>query len=152
GAVLSRFVSEQALHRDARLTAEFIRNYIIVESAPFSASTLISHIDPRVDPSADGLDREALGLARAEIFQHLQILPGALVTNVYAPDRMVIWSTNPVLVGSYARDDSELDEAFATHKDIARHHSGVSNLRHQMKFLVAPQERFVENYVPLLDA
>ena len=40
GALLSHFVAEQALHRDAILTAEFVRNCVLVESGAFGANGL----------------------------------------------------------------------------------------------------------------
>src|SRR4051812_26908894 len=100
GAILSHFVAEQTLRRDAMLTAEFIRNCLVVESASLGATGLGPYLDQRLDPALAGLDREAVDRARPEMFEHLEVLPGAVVTNVYAADRMVVWSTNSALVGT----------------------------------------------------
>lgn len=151
GAILSHFIAEQALHRDALFTTAFIRNCIAAESSVFGGNTLASHLDARVDPSLAGMERAAVMRARGEFFEHLEVLPGALVVNVYAPDRTIVWSTNAALVGTVPQHDEELDEAFDSRRDVARHHSGLATARHPMQFQVQPKNQFVETYVPLED-
>jgi signal transduction histidine kinase len=115
-------------------------------------SSLGEYLDRRADPTPSGLSREAVAHARAEILEHLRQLPDVLQSSVYAPDRMIVWSSNKAVVGTTSRGDDELEEAFATGAEVTRHHSGVDPVRHARWFSVAPSDLFVESYVPLLDA
>jgi signal transduction histidine kinase len=152
GSLLSHFLAEQTLRHDAVLTAQFIRNAVGVQATHLGTSSLSEYLDRRTDPAPSGLPREAVAHARAEILEHLRQLPDVLQSSVYAPDRMVVWSSNKAMVGTYSRTDEELEEAFATGAEVTRHHSGQDPVRHARWFSVAPSDLFVESYVPLLDA
>lgn len=152
GSLLSHFIAEQTLRRDALLTAQFIRNAIGVQAAVLGAVSLNEYLDRRTDPTPAGISREAVGRARAEIYEHLRQLPDVLQSSVYASDRMVVWSSNKALVGTHARNDEELEEAFASGGEVTRLHRGADPISHERWFSVAASDRFVENYVPLLDA
>jgi len=149
-AIMSHYIADQVLQRDALLTAKFIQNCIAVESMELGGINLVPYLDPRVEPGA-AVDRTALARGRREVFEHLETLPDALLTNIYARDRMIVWSTNKKLVGTYSRDDKELEEAFATSLEVARHSSSEISVRHDRQFSVPAREFFVENYIPLRD-
>jgi two-component system sensor histidine kinase HydH len=153
GTVLSRFITTNALQRDAELTAEFIRNCLGVEAAQIRAATLTPFLDPRGDARAPaaGLTPAAVAQARAEVFEHLETLPDTLLTSVYAPDLTVVWSTNRALVGRVMAGDGELKEAFAARSHVARYHTGSKSEREERLFVVQPKEFFIENYIPLTD-
>jgi two-component system sensor histidine kinase HydH len=152
GALLSHFIAEQTLRRDALLTAQFIRNAIGVQAAQLGARSLNEYLDRRTDPAPSGISPEAVARARAVIYEHLRQLPDVLQSSVYAPDRMIVWSSNKAVVGTYSRNDEELEEAFASRTAVTRQHSGKDPVRHDRTFSVAPSDLFVETYVPLLDA
>jgi signal transduction histidine kinase len=151
GALISHFIAEQILNRDALLTAQFLQNSIRVESADLGGASLLPYLDPRADPAAAGLDRALVAHGRAEVFQLLETIPDALLVNVYARDRMVIWSTSKGLVRTYSRGDKELDEAFAPGAAPSHHYGDEISVRHDAQFRIRPREFFVENYVPLQD-
>jgi len=151
GAIMSHLIAEQALQRDALLTARYIQNCIRVESGHVGGASLGPYLDARVDPTAAGLDADEVARARSDVFEYLETLPDALLINVYAPDRMIIWSTSKSLVGTFSREDAELREAFETRQEIFRHRSSEISVRHDAQFRWSPRDFFVENYVPVQD-
>ncbi|MDB5957057.1 MAG: two-component sensor histidine kinase [Ramlibacter sp.] len=149
GSILSHYITQEALQRDALLTAQFIQNCLDVEAAQIGAVGLSQYLDPRVDPAPAGLTPKAVAQARAEVYEHLETLPDVLLTTVYARDGRIVWSTNRALIGTQAPPNDELDEAFASKADVARHHSSNIGQREEQRFVVEPKDFFIENYVPL---
>jgi len=49
-AIMSHYIADQVLQRDAQLTAKFIQNCIAVESLELGGINLVPYLDPRVDP------------------------------------------------------------------------------------------------------
>lgn len=152
GSIFSHFVTGEALQRDASLTAEFIQNCVDVEGAQIGTRPmgLAQFLDPRVDPRSAGISPEAVAIARANVYEHLEKLPDVLLTSVYARDGRIVWSTNKTLVGTYARDNAELQEAFASRVEVARQHDHTRSVRDEQRFVVQPKNFFIENYVPLV--
>jgi two-component system sensor histidine kinase HydH len=151
GTVLSHFVTQQALQRDALLTAQFIYNCLGVEAAQIGAVSLVPFLDPRVDTWSAGLSPKVVAQARSEVYEHLETLPDVLLTSVYARDGKIVWSTNRDLIGTFTHENEELGEAFASKMDVAKHHAGNMSERSEQRFVVEPKEFFIENYVPLTD-
>lgn len=151
GTVLSHFVTQQALQRDALLTAQFIYNCLGVEAAQIGAVSLVPYLDPRTDTWAAGLSPKVVAQARSEVYEHLETLPDVLLTSVYARDGKVVWSTNRDLIGTFTNENEELSEAFKSKMDVAKHHAGNMSERSEQRFVVEPKEFFIENYVPLTD-
>jgi signal transduction histidine kinase len=151
GTILSHFVTQQSLQRDALLTAQFIYNCLGVEAAQIGASSLVPFLDPRVDTWQAGLSPASVAQARSEVYEHLGTLPDVLLASVYARDGRIVWSTNRELIGTYSTDNDELKEALNSHVDVARHHASNVSERAEQKFVVEPKEFFIENYVPLID-
>jgi signal transduction histidine kinase len=151
GAIMSHFIAEQVLQRDALLTAQYIRNCIRVESGHVGGTSLGPYLDARVDATAAGLDRDEVARGRDDVFEYLETLPDTLLINVYAPDRMIVWSTSKRLVGTFSREDRELNEAFETRQEVFRHRSSEISVRHDAQFRQPPRNFFVENYVPVED-
>jgi hypothetical protein len=114
GTVLSHFVTQQALQRDALLTAQFIYNCLGVEAAQIGAVSLVPFLDPRVDSWTQGLSPKVVAQARSEVYEHLETLPDVLLTSVYARDGKIVWSTNRDLIGTFTTANEELREAFAS--------------------------------------
>jgi two-component system sensor histidine kinase HydH len=151
GSILSHFITQDALQRDVSLTSQFIHNCLAVEAAQIGARNLAHLLDPRSDPSAEGLAARTVERARSEVYEHLETLPDVLLTNLYAPDGKIVWSTNPALINTYSTDNAELREAFASRVDVARHHATYSSERAEQRFVVQPTKFFIESYVPLVD-
>ena len=155
GIILSHFLTDETLQRDASLTAQFIQSCIEVENqhAKLGANlTFTELLDERVDPRSLGVSQEAADEGREYIFSHLSSLPDVLLTSVFARDGRIIWSTNPSLIGTVATDNDELKEAFRSSGQVARHHATSKAERSEQKFVVEPKEFFIENYIPLYNA
>ncbi|MBA2961857.1 MULTISPECIES: ATP-binding protein [Ramlibacter] len=147
--IVSHFVSEKTLQRDAALTAQFIQNCLAVEGRRSGIRDLARRLDPRADADRGGLASAAVLEARGAWFDHIASLPDVLLVNLFARDGRIVWSTNESLVGMPATANPELEEAFATGDDVARRHAGQLARREEQRFSVQPSEFFVETYVPL---
>ncbi|MBI2276160.1 MAG: HAMP domain-containing histidine kinase [Dechloromonas sp.] len=155
GYVLSYFITEATLQRDAALTAQFIQNCVAVEGMHASLGDRITFselLDERVNPEQFGISQAVAEAGRKEITDHLQGLPDTLLANLFAPDGRIIWSTNKELIGQVSSDNHELAEAFESEVQVARHHASNQAERGEQRFIVEPKEFFIENYIPLHDA
>jgi signal transduction histidine kinase len=65
---------------------------------------------------------------------------------------MVIWSTNPELMGTTIHADEDLDQAFASKTPVSASYHNVDKARMEQKFVTPPDYIFIENYIPLFDA
>lgn len=152
-AGFTRFIANETLDRDAILTSQFIHSMVQTESqhANFLPRvSLAALLDPRVDPRPFGFTRDEVDVARNEFTDHIRLLPDLLLATIYAPDRMAIWSTNPVLIGRQFPENEELDEVFtATRSFVAHGHLERNHERAEQLFLREPHAIFVENYIPL---
>jgi signal transduction histidine kinase len=155
GAVSTRFVITESVQRDALLTSQFIRAIASAEVRHVSipnVRTMGELLDPRKDRDFPDVDPLARAAARGEFLDHIEHLPDVILANIYAPDRMVIWSTNPALMGTTINADGDLDQAFALKTPVSASYHSVDKSRMEQKFVVPPQYIFIENYIPLFDA
>lgn len=150
----TRYAVVESIERDALLTAQFIRALTEgeIRHANFGPGvTMGEFLDSREDGSADGIDRLHLERVRREFFDHVSSLPDALQTNIFAPDRTIVWSTNPELVGRRLLDREELEQAFEVKTHVAHAHWRVEGGRTEQQFIRSPQGLYFENYIPLTD-
>lgn len=155
GYVLSYFITEETLQRDAALTAQFIQNCVAVEGRHSNLGrhvTFADLLDRRVNPTVYGVSYAVAEAGRQEVLDHLQDLPDTLLANLFARDGRIIWSTNKALIGMVSSDNEELEEAFQSQVQVSRHHADASGKRQEQKFIVEPKEFFIENYIPLHNA
>ncbi len=155
GAVSTRFVIEESVQRDALLTAQFIQAIASAEVRHVSipnVRTMGELLDPRQDKDFPDVDPQARADARGEFLDHIEHLPDVILANIYAPDRQVIWSTNPVLVGTSIHADEDLDRAFNEKIPVSASYHNVDKAREEQKFVIPPDYIFIENYIPLFDA
>lgn len=155
GYVLSYFITNETLQRDAAMTAQFIQNCVTVEGRHANLGrhvTFSDLLDRRVNPAVYGVSLEVAEAGRQEVLDHLQSLPDTLLANLFARDGRIIWSTNKALVGMVTTNNAELEEAFQSQVQVSRHHAKTSGDREEQKFIVEPKEFFIENYIPLHNA
>ena len=155
GVISSRFVISESVERDALLTAQFIQSIALAEVRHVSipnVRTMGELLDPRLDNAFADVDPEARRAARGEFLDHIAHLPDVLLANIYAPDRMVIWSSNPALIGKMIESDDDLDRAFDHKRRVSASYHDVEDARSERKFITPPQQLFIENYIPLFDA
>ena len=155
GLISSRFVINESVERDALLTAQFIQSIAAAEVRHVSipnVRTMGELLDPRLDQSYPEVNPEARRNARGEFLDHIAHLPDMLLANIYAPDRTVIWSSNPALVGRMIESDEDLDHAFDNKVRVSASYHNVDQARAEQKFITPPENLFIENYIPLFDA
>jgi signal transduction histidine kinase len=132
--ILSGFLTEQLLQREATVTQEFVQSVVVTGGV--EAAFLASH---GTEP----------GDALQHTFQHYVHIPDVIRTNVYSHDRYVIWSTEPRLAGRVFPDNDELDEALAGRLVFK---NGVAHKdEHSVDAAPLPNTYFIEIYVPIWD-
>ncbi|MDD0973732.1 sensor histidine kinase [Pseudomonas fontis] len=154
GLISSRFVINESVERDALLTAQFIQSIASAEVrhvAIPNIRTMGELLDPRLDEAFPDVTPESRRSARWEFLDHIAHLPDVLLANIYAPDRTVIWSTNPALIGKLIDADEDLDHAFDYKVRVSASYHNIDDARSEQKFIVPPQNLFIENYIPLFD-
>ena len=155
GLISSRFVINESVERDALLTAQFIQSIASAEVRHVSipnVRTMGELLDPRQDQNFPEVNPVARRDARGEFLDHIAHLPDMLLANIYAPDRTVIWSSNPALVGRLIESDDDLDHAFDNKVRVSASYHNVDQARSEQKFITPPENLFIENYIPLFDA
>ncbi|MHC8314918.1 sensor histidine kinase [Pseudomonas sp. LB3P31] len=155
GAVSTRFVITESVQRDALLTSQFIQAIASAEVRHVSiphVRTMGELLDPRQDRNFPDVDPLARASARGEFLDHIEHLPDVILANIYAPDRTVIWSTNPSLMGTTIHADDDLDQAFHSRIPVSASYHDVDKNRMEQKFVTPPEYIFIENYIPLFDA
>ncbi|QXI36525.1 sensor histidine kinase [Pseudomonas xantholysinigenes] len=155
GLISSRFIIHESVERDALLTAQFITSIADAEVRHVSipnVRTMGELLDPRTDHGMPDVDPEARRKARGEFLDHIAHLPDMLLANIYAPDRTVIWSSNPALIGHLIESDDDLDRAFEYKMRVSASYHDFEQARSEQKFVTPPEQLFIENYIPLFDA
>src|SRR5262249_3114867 len=97
GWFLSRFLPARTLEQEARLTQEVVDSLVRVEKAEHFFVTANQR------PPAEF----------REFLDHVSQLPDVLRVNMYSPERVVLWSSDPALIGRQFTDNEELDRALA---------------------------------------
>lgn len=138
GFLLSRFLTEKLLTREAELTQDFIRNFVDAEGA-------LSEFELG-EPGGSHL-------ALDSFVAHVVRLPSVVRANIYRADRSVLWSSDPLLVGKRFQDNDELEEALQGHLTFE---SGILGATAKSEHRDFDENqigvRFVETYVPIWNA
>lgn len=132
--LLSRFLSEQMLDRDAELSAEFLQSIVQAERSWSWFS------DPGAVAARTPLD---------SFFNHVAKLPGVVRANVYATDGTVLWSSNAALIGRRFADNHELEGALRGR--IVVESGTLPKEEHVALDHDAGGRRFTEAYLPVRD-
>lgn len=132
-ALLTSLLTDRMLTRDGQLTASFIDAIARVEPP----GPLFTKVQVR---DSDG--------ALPEFFSHVAALEDALRINAYDPRGLVVWSTDPKIIGSRFDDNDELAEALKGELVV---HTGeaLAHPKPEHVDLPSPAGLFVENYVPV---
>jgi signal transduction histidine kinase len=132
--VLSRFLTEQMLDRDAEVSAEFLQSIVQAERTWSWFS----------DPAS-----AAARLPLESFFNHVAQLPGVVRANVFAADGTVLWSSNAEMIGRRFDDNAELATALGGR--IAVESGTVPKTEHVALEQDAGGNRFTEAYLPVWD-
>ncbi|MNJ06472.1 Sensor protein ZraS [compost metagenome] len=154
GYVSTRFVVNDSVERDAMLTAQFIQAMAKAEvrhSRLPPGTTMAELLDPRLDGQHAHVSAGLAAATRNEFLDHVEHLPDTLLSNVYALDRTIVWSTNPQLIGKKIDADHDLDESFNSQVPVSASYHKANEDREEQKFLREPEYLFIENYIPMFD-
>jgi signal transduction histidine kinase len=133
--ILSGFLTEQLLQREATVTQEFVQSVVVTGGV--EEEFLANHASEPGGPLQ-------------HTFLHYAKIPDVIRTNVYSRDRHLIWSTDPRLAGRIFPDNDELDEALAGRLVFK---NGVAHKdEHTVDAALVPNTYFIEIYVPIWDA
>lgn len=153
---ISLFIND-SVKRDAAITAEFIQALGATEA---NSHELPDHqinelLDPRQDSRFDQREQIHRQKTRKTFFDNLKNLsthPDCLLIHVYAPDSVVIWSSNPTLIGKYFGENKELEVAASTKSEIVFSYREMQGRRREQQFSHQPKYIFIENYIPLVNS
>ncbi|RWU19177.1 sensor histidine kinase [Pseudomonas alkylphenolica] len=156
GLIASILIINTDTQRNTTLTAKFIQALGAVDTgnmglAGYQTSDVL---DPRED---DGLSQEAQvsrQKSRRAFFESLSNIakqPDTLLINVYAPDKVIIWSSNPKLIGQRFTNDEELEGAESSKDGVVASYHQVKESRSEQQFTRQPSSIFIENYIPLVN-
>lgn len=139
GWLLSGFLATRMLERDAAISRDFVQSIANIQQiAVFFAG-------------AQG-GQGAPGPSVAEFFAHVAAMPDVIRANVYAPDRRVLWSSRPELIGKTFGANDELDRALTGQVVVNREDEDeheAAKAEHQG--LAGADAQYVENYLPVYD-
>ncbi|MGY2258852.1 sensor histidine kinase [Pseudomonas sp. SDO55104_S430] len=153
GTVSTQYLVIESLERDALLSAQFIQT-IAAGEIRHHGLTGMRVADVLAAPPYGVLSHELAQnrlRARSEFFDHLSHLPDSLLISLYSPQRTVIWSTNPELIGKQFLDDEALEAAFHAKDRVSTKYSAADEARPEQQFLHPPKNFFIESYIPLMD-
>jgi len=130
--VVSQFLTDKVLQRDATVSKEFIQSIVDAEGTWHLFAQ-----EPGDTPSPE----------LVSFSNHLAKLPDVLRANLYRVDRFVLWSSDPSLIGQLYQDNNELDRALAGR---ISYETGIEGKTHKQEHTNLKQGlRFVEAYLPI---
>lgn len=135
--LLSQFLTQHMLHRDGAVMLEFVQTLVDIENTKTRAS---------------GREPDIRNRNMQDLLDQLAGVPTMMRTNIYAPDQVLVWSSEKKLMGQHFDDNDELVRALSGRMQIE---TGIVGKQEQLKsehnFLSDTQARFVETYLPLRD-
>jgi len=133
--LLSRFLSDNLLERDANILREVVQSIADVQD------TNAYFLGNSAELRESGLEA---------FFAHVAKLPDVLRANIYARDQRVIWSSDRALIGKYLGPNHELEEALAGKVAVESGTIAASgDPKPEHLLLRGAEPRFVENYLPV---
>jgi two-component system sensor histidine kinase HydH len=133
--VMSSFLTDQLLQREAAVSRDFVRN-ILTSDASLGYLT---------EPGSGALRERFLGS-----IVHLTRLQGVLRANVYGRDRRILWSSDAQLIGKHFADNDELERALTGELVVHGGRLSADEKRKGEHIGLSPAaDFFVETYMPL---
>ena len=136
GVLLTGFIEQTVLTRDARTYTQLLNSIVRVEQA--------------TGFFLDGEERDSDGNGHVEeLVYHLRDLPHVLRANVYGVDGTIIWSTDKELIGRRPGDNLELQRALRRQTVVRAGTVGEAGEKPEHARLGRPGDRYVESYLPI---
>jgi two-component system, NtrC family, sensor histidine kinase HydH len=134
--LLSRFLVEEMLHRDAEVTAQFVQSITEAENA----ASYFQH------SGFAGTKRDL-----EDFLRHMSTMPDVARTNIYSKDRVVVWSSDQHLIGKKFGLNPELDEALEGKLAVEAEFLEERKFAKPEHIFLANAKDIVENYIPVWD-
>ena len=130
-ALMSRFLTQRLLQRDAELTRDFVQNVMAIELA-----------------RGYSLDHPQAARGLLDFLRHVAAMPDVARANVYGKDATLLWSSENRL-----GHNPELNEALQGRLEIESGEVGEQGAaKAEHVNLGKSRMRFVEMYIPIRDA
>ncbi|MFJ4453851.1 sensor histidine kinase [Pseudomonas sp. NPDC089392] len=156
GLIATSLMISISTDQSTALTAKFIQALGAVDTA--NAGLPGYQTSDILDARADsGLSREARAnrqKSRNLFFASLGNIANqsdTLLINVYAPDKVIIWSSNAKLIGQQFPDNDELESTEAGKGGVVANYHQVKESRKEQQFIRQPSNLFIEHYIPLVN-
>ncbi len=135
--LLSRFLTENMLERDAEVSQEFLDGIVRAEQ------TWTYFVDPAQESSRVPLE---------SFFNHIARLPGVVRANVFDANGAILWSTDATLIGRRFDDNKELGRALRGRVVVESGTTeGMTKAEHVALETHAAGGRFLDVYLPVWD-
>ncbi len=149
--VLTHFLTDNMLERDAQVTMQFVQRMAGLNNAA-SYFEIHSRQLQVADPDSFGASelQGDVQVALENFFMNVATMPEVVRGNVYAKDGTVIWSSQQDLIGQRFDDNEELREALSGEVIVE---TGTADDHEKEEHVEFPEEvsDFVENYIPIWD-
>lgn len=135
--VLSEFLSQTLIQRDAQVTMEMMESVL-------QSKTSLNYLQglgstAAVDPTVGHLE---------DFFGRLALLSSVIRANIYSLDRHIIWSNNPQLIGQHFPVNPELDRALEGNLTVNLESVEEMSKEEHQRF--GPDiHQFIEYYLPI---
>lgn len=138
GWLLSAFLATHMLERDAALGRDFVQSIANTQQI----SVFLASARPNEEPPP----------TVTEFFAHVAAMPDVIRANVYAPDRRVLWSSRPELIGKSFGANDELDLALTGQVVVNREDADEEErAKAEHQGLRGHVAQYVENYLPVYE-
>lgn len=134
---VSRFLNDELFQREGAVSRDFVQNVLLSDGS-------VAYFEP----GADDAVRERF---KGSVL-HLSNMRDVLRANVYRADGVLLWSSDPSLVGRHFEDNDELEEALRG--DLVVHAGRIgADERDKAEHtgLPAAASFYVETYIPILN-
>ena len=140
--LLSRFLTDALLEREAAVGMEFVASIVSAERAwPYFLRQQDGSPDPELQAFFDSF------------FDRLARLSGVVRANVYGDGRQIIWSSTKPLLGRRFDPNPELERAFSGSLEMELGRVGTTGKAEHVLFSAQQQgTRFLETYIPVWDS
>lgn len=137
--LLSHFLTERMLRQEGVMTMQFVQSLVTTETSLPAYFT-------------GERTRDATALEAA--LRHIAAVPDTLRANIYNRERLLIWSTDPKLVGRKFGANPELDAALSGQLIVHADEEDDAEAPHKEEHMDLDEhgDYFVEVYVPVRDA
>ncbi|MDD2047523.1 sensor histidine kinase [Pseudomonas putida] len=156
GLFVTGLIMSTSTQQNTALTAKFIQALGAVEArnmglAGYQTSDVLDSREDSDLPQEAQINRQRSRQAFFESLKNIANQPDTLLINVYAPDNVVIWSSNPKLIGQHFADDDELESSRSSKGAVVASYHQVKESRSEQQFTRKPSSIFIENYIPLVN-